>query len=568
MTEEPGTEWHRAMRALSALMVDPGGLGGMVLRARVGPVRQRFEQALGRLPLPQHRIHPGLDDTSLFGGLNVASSLSVGHLVRHTGLAEQPAALILPMAERTPPDLAARLSQVLDRKQGHALILLDEGAEPEETAPPPLVERLAFYADLSSLRAGDLPMSLPAPADLDAARAGLASVHVDPEMMTRLVVLAMQFGIHSLRAPLLALRCARALAALDRATCVRQEHLQSAAELVFPSRALTLPDQSDEEDSDPPDAADPEPPIEEDTPTGQDSDSPRDLPDEMLIANVTACLPPDVLARLANRAAAPRAAAANSSGAGNRRIGNRRGRPLPSRPGRADGRSRIDLIATLRAAAPWQMLRRAADPGARKLIILPGDIRLKRFEDHSDRLVIFGVDASGSAALARMGEAKGAVELLLAQAYAKRDQVALVAFRGDSAEVLLPPTRSLVQAKRRLSALPGGGGTPLAAGLRAMFDLSIAGRRAGMSPCLAILTDGRGNIAFDGTADRAQARLDTQTESQRLSTQRLPAVVIDTAARPGPDSAALATWLSAQYLPLPRADARRISVAADAALGG
>ncbi len=565
MTEVP-PEWARALRAISALMVDPAGLGGMVVRARVGPLRQRIEQAFSGLPLPLHRIHPGLDDNRLFGGLNVAASLSAGRFVRDAGLCQSPAALILPMAERTPPGLAARLSQLLDRGQGHALILLDEGADSEEAAPAALAERLAFHADLSELPARHLPLLLPAPADLDAARACLPQVQITAEMTGQLVVLAARLGIDSARAPLLALRCARALAALDGETRVQEGHLQEAAELVYPSRTCVIPE-SEPETTDQQEAeTDPAPDNSE--AADADPDLLHELPDEMLLAAVAACLPADFMARLESRAKASRVPAANGSGAGARRVGNRRGRPLPSRPGRLDGRARIDIIATLRSAAPWQRLRRDKRPDATGLIILPGDIRLKRFEDRSDRLVIFGVDASGSAALARMAEAKGAVEVLLAQAYAKRDHVALVAFRGTSAEVLLPPTRSLVQAKRRLSALPGGGGTPLAAGLRAIFDLALAGRRAGLSPGIAILTDGRGNIALDGTPGRTQARLDTETAARLLGTLSLPTAVIDTAIRPGQDSATLATWLAAQYLALPNADSRQISAAADAALGG
>ncbi len=111
-------------------------------------------------------------------------------------------------------------------------------------------------------------------------------------------------------------------------------------------------------------------------------------------------------------------------------------------------------MATLRAAAPWQTIRRRATGRDGVLELRPDDIRLKQAQERSDRLLIFTVDASGSAALARLAEAKGAVELLLAQAYARRDHVALVAFRGAGAEVLLPPTRSLVHTKRRLAALP------------------------------------------------------------------------------------------------------------------
>ena len=130
--------------------------------------------------------------------------------------------------------------------------------------------------------------------------------------------------------------------------------------------------------------------------------------------------------------------------------------------------------------APRHPGRRSAArrPGHDRLLELRADdIRLKQAQERSDRLLIFTVDASGSSALARLAEAKGAVELLLAQAYARRDHVALVAFRGAGAEVLLPPTRSLVQTKRRLAGLPGGGGTPLASGLAAAHGTWPAGAR-------------------------------------------------------------------------------------------
>ena len=101
------------------------------------------------------------------------------------------------------------------------------------------------------------------------------------------------------------------------------------------------------------------------------------------------------------------------------------------------------------------------------------DVRVRQYEERSDRAIIFVVDASGSAALARLAEAERRHRsFLLGEAYARRDHVALVAFRGDGADVLLPPTRSLVQTKRRLEQLPGGGGTPLASGLKAALELA------------------------------------------------------------------------------------------------
>jgi hypothetical protein len=124
------------------------------------------------------------------------------------------------------------------------------------------------------------------------------------------------------------------------------------------------------------------------------------------------------------------------------------------------------------------------------LELRPDDIRLKQAQERSDRVLIFTVDASGSAALARLAEAKGAVELLLAQAYARRDHVALIAFRGDRAEVLLPPTRSLARARRRLADLPGGGGTHTvrATQARAASGVGVGvGVRAQLARCAHVL---------------------------------------------------------------------------------
>jgi magnesium chelatase subunit D len=133
------------------------------------------------------------------------------------------------------------------------------------------------------------------------------------------------------------------------------------------------------------------------------------------------------------------------------------------------------------------------------------DFRIQRFKHRSETTAIFVVDASGSSALHRLAEAKGAVELLLADCYVRRDRVALVAFRGRGAELLLPPTRSLVRTKRSLAGLPGGGGTPLAAGIEAGLALADGVKRRGGTPLLVLLTDGRANVARDGSGGRVKA---------------------------------------------------------------
>ena len=557
---EPLSPWDRAQAAVTALAVDPAGLRGLWLRARSGPLRDRVVQALAALPLPQRRLHPGVDDATLYGGVDLSATLANGHLVRAAGLLASPAAVILTMAERCPAGLAARLARVLD-DPGFCLVALDEGAEPDEALAPALADRLALFLDLDGIPAADtFPLTLDSDL-LTQARARLADVRIDPKAVETLTRLAAAMGIASLRAPLLTLATARALAAWRDEATPSEDTLRHAAELTLAHRG-TLPDAAEPETSPPP--PEPDQPDSAEPETRQSADTP---PDEMLLDAIRAALPPDLLARLA--VARATRAAKGSGGSGDARKGNHRGRPLPPRPGTPGSGKRIDLVSTLRAAAPWQPLRRKTalvdKPG---LHIRQSDLRLKRYVETSDRVLIFTVDASGSSALARLAEAKGAVELLLAQAYARRDHVALIAFRGDSAELLLPPTRSLVQTKRRLAGLPGGGGTPLAAGLQLALLTALQTRARGMTPTIALLTDGRGNIALDGSANRAQAEDDSHRLALGLRNSRVPTLVIDIATRPQPALRDLAARLDAPYLPLPRADAHRLSAVLGAALEG
>jgi magnesium chelatase subunit D len=221
---------------------------------------------------------------------------------------------------------------------------------------------------------------------------------------------------------------------------------------------------------------------------------------------------------------------------------------------------RLNLIETLRAAAPWQRLRATGSrPGGPKIRLEKSDFRVTRTEQRARTVTIFLVDASGSSALNRLAEAKGAVELLLADCYKRRDEVAVLAFRGKTAELLLPPTRSLVRAKRSLSGLPGGGGTPLAAGIDAGFLLAESVRRAGDTPTLVLLTDGRANVTLAGTGGRAQAEQEAVQAARRVRSAGHSALFLDISPRPGEQGRRLAREMAALYLPLPYADAASVS---------
>ena len=286
------------------------------------------------------------------------------------------------------------------------------------------------------------------------------------------------------------------------------------------------------------------------------------LADAVLEAAV-ASLPPDLLAQLAASGGSDRQGGRQSGRVAGRPSGTRRGRPIASRPGRPGGGLRLDVVETLRAAAPWQRLRRAG-MGSR-VAFRAGDLHVRRYKSEPRATTVFVVDASGSASLNRLAEAKGAVELMLGECYLRRDQVALFAFRGAGAELLLPPTGALARAKRCLGALPGGGGTPLAAGLQAAAGLAETLRRQGETPKLVILTDGRANVALDGVMDRVRAMADAERVARHLRATGLPALVIDISPRPQPEATRVAAAMGARLLALPRADAAALSRAVRAA---
>lgn len=552
----PADPMEDAVLAARLFALAPQVFKGMVLRGAT-LARDALVAALGS-SVALRRLPGHVDDERLLGGIDLAASLASGRPVHESGLIAQArgGALLCAMAERLDGRIAGRLAQAVDDGTA-ALILLDDAIDPEEAPPVSLTERLAFVCDLRASRRWQEVELAPAAGTLAQVAA------LDDNALRALAVTAEALGVDGLRALIFAGEAARALAALEGRSCADKSDLTSAVRLILAPRATRLPPQ-DEADAPPEDT--PPPPDGDRDNQSESEQQQQDLDlSDILVEAARAAIPADLLAQL-SQGKAPRRS--SSSGTGQKRKAATRGKPLGARPGMPRGGARLALIDSLRAAVPWQTVRRreAGPHGAGSAIIMrKEDLRIRRFEERAARVTIFAVDASGSAAAARLAEAKGAVELMLGQAYVTRSEVALVAFRGTTAELILPPTRSLTRARRTLAELPGGGGTPLAMGLNAARDVAEAVIARGRSAALVILTDGRANIAADGAPGRPQARLDAEAAARAIALRGIEALVVDISARPGPEGAALAAALAGRYLALPRADARMITAAINAA---
>ena len=573
--------------------VDPIGLGGVALRAPACSARDEWLATLRQLlppSTPIRRIPLNINDAGLLGGLDLGATLQAGKPVAQRGILTQAdgGVVVLAMAERLSSATAARLGTVLDcgevvvEREGFAtrsaarlgMVALDEGASDDEQVPEALLDRLAFHCRLDGKQSEPDAFQWAAQ-DIARAQALLPSVQINQEVIEAICAAALALGIDSMRAPLLALRVARIAAALSGETEVAGDHVSIAARLVLAPRARQLPAPparaQDEENEDyQPQEAD-EDSTQEPDPAPENSPSEPDPAEEIsagsalaetVIEAAKAAIPAGLLAALKiGEMAKSRAQAAGRAGAVQK--SQTRGRPIGARRGEPRAGSRINVIETLRAAAPWQKLRereaQASSKSIQRIHVRKQDFHVTRFKQVGQTTTLFVVDASGSSALNRLAEAKGAVELLLADCYVRRDRVAVLSFKGKSAELLLPPTRSLARAKRSLAGLPGGGGTPLATAIDAARELADQIKRRGETPIIVLLTDGRGNVARDGSPSRVQAGEDALAAARQVRVARLTSLLLDTSPQPQAAAQEIAQQMGATYVPLPYAGAQKVA---------
>ena len=595
---DPLERWNDALTALQLLHIDPHGFGGVRLRAPHGPVRERWLQALAGLGLGLVKVPGSVDSERLLGGIDLAHTLQTGQLHSQAGLLQQAdqGLVCLPMAERLSPALLAPLVQALEQGQvpptrhsaaptptRFGMVALDESLPDEPGVGAALQERLGVWLDLHELSPSDIHAAWQgdsesdglqirlSPGALARAREQLPQVKASDEQVQALCAAAWGLGIGSLRVPSLALRVACGHAALNGRSTLDADDLGFAARCVLAPRATQWPAEPSAQEAEPAPQEDvtqpPEPPENSEEAPENDAEkdkdpetapppepSTEDLQD-MMVAAALASLPPHMLDALMTRQGA---ASHHTSGrSGQTRTGSQRGRPLPPRPGRPGGQARLHVLATLRAAAPKQRLRQAHSTG--RVAIRAEDFHIQRYQQRASSCLILALDASGSAALQRLAEAKGAVELLLQQSYARRDSVCIVAFRGAQAQLLLPMTRSLVRAKRAMTGLPGGGGTPLALALKMAHEQAAQLQRQGVTPILVVLSDGRANVTLQGLGGRAQAQTDAQSWGQQWRASGHRALWIDTSMQPDVQAQQLAATMGASYLPMPQVQSQRMA---------
>jgi magnesium chelatase subunit D len=416
---------------------------------------------------------------------------------------------------------------------------------------------------------------------IQAAREQLPHVSITNEQMQTLIQTALSLGVEGNRADIFCIRAAIASAALAQRSDVEEEDMKLAIKLTLIPRATRMPDREVSAEDMPPQEeppADEEPEAEDeeaqaDTPDAEAEEEQKETPDmieELMMDAIEMELPDNILnISLASKKK-------SKSGSRGEALNNRRGRFVRAQPGEMRS-GKVALIPTLISAAPWQESRRQENlkKGVLKknaLIISKDDVKIKRFRDKSGTLFIFMVDASGSMALNRMRQAKGAVASLLQNAYVHRDQVALISFRGKQAQVLLPPSQSVDRAKRELDVLPTGGGTPLASALYIGWETAKQARTKGISQIMFVMiTDGRGNIglqaSFDPDAEKAsKEQLDQEVEalSRSIQADGVAAIVIDTQMNylSRGEAPKLAQNLGGRYFYLPNAKAEQIVDAA------
>jgi magnesium chelatase subunit D len=564
------------------LAVEPR-LRGIALAAPAGSGKsaliEGYRQLLPQQPLVE--LPAAADEEALVGGLDLEATLACGERMLRAGVLERAhgGALVIESLNLLPEATANPLLAVLDEgvlrverdglsRRAECRFATLAGYDPAEGAPRAhFIDRLGLIINLPQIQVATARATIIARHLRDSdeswqeelamlrelvqvARGMLSEVQIEPRQIAEIAAAAIALGVQGHRADVFAVLAARASAAVALRDRVEESDLETAVRFVLAPRATRAP------------ATEAPPPAPEDAVTDDGNDDAQppgdpeqlELGEEVLEAIATEL--PGLLDTLpfANARQGPSGSRGSTSGT--------RGKHIASDPG-SPREGRIDVLATLRSAARWQRLRPRRH---RRVEIRRDDVRIKRYRSKAGALFVFAVDASGSMALNRMRQAKGAVHALLAQAYVNRDRVALLSFRGDAAELLLPPTGSVELLRRAVDQIPTGGGTPIAAALVRCLEVAMQARRRGIrNIVLVLLTDARANVGL--RAERAGVEAELKVIAAGVAAAGVRSLVIDTQRNflSQGNAQRLAAALQGQYLYLPGASGGAIAAAATAA---
>jgi len=567
-TQNQQSKWLDACLIAQLITINPRVLGGIWFKSSAGPVRDQWFTFLQNSiagQIPYRKIPPQTDELALMGGIDIFQTLQFQKKVYSQGILEQinEGILVLTMAERLERHTAALITQAFDLNQ-FGLVAIDESIHSEEEQLLPRIQdRLAFMIQLDDLSYKDCQIEN---IQIDVLKIRNLSSKIEiPELALEAIITAANgLGIHSIRAISFAIQASKSLAALRGSDELSSEDIRTATRLVFSHRLRTLPKEKSEEEniSKEEPQTDSSPESQEDISQNHDSSDQqsqntisKEQLEDMIIEASKAYLPQNILEFINNGKSSSGSKNQEQGKLGEQKKGAQRGLRLPSRQVKFDRSKKIDLLKTIQAAIPWQTIRNSQQNAINspvQLKIQAQDIYLKQFMQRSTTVTLFVVDASGSSAKERLGEAKGAVELLLAQCYIRRDQVAMMTFRANKVDLTLAPTRSLVRAKRMLSAMPGGGGTPFAKAIQSSVLFAKDLRKKGHTPLIIFLTDGRANVSLAGIGGREQAYLDCLQVAKNVASENLQILFVDTSFKVQESNQSIARQMNAKYILLPQ----------------
>ena len=542
---------------LTVSKIDPS-LGSLSIKANYSTVREAFLSSLFALLRPNglKKIYPFQNPTDFANNINMIDTLTYGTPKYNEDIfSPDNIALILTNTEKMEKGLATFLRDKIKNNSNKFFIALDESGS-NEVPRENLSEYLIFSINLDGTRHKDLKKVSINRKKIAEAKENLAAVEVNKKILDYLIASAEIFSISNMHTIFTTLKVAKSLCAYKGNKSVSREDINLAISLSMIHKAKQIPEFRQEEKE----AATEQEQSRDDTESKANNSELNNKDQKILIDALKISLPSNLIESLLSKNS-QNINLGDSAGSGEKNNNFSAGRPIPSINRKYSSDKRIDLMATLTKAIPWQKLRSSSGTKNRKIIIYPQDIMIKRFEKQSERLLIFLVDASGSNAIGRLAEAKGAIEILLSDAYAKRDNVALISFSGLKADPLLLPTKSLVTAKKKLSSLPGGGATPLANGLLEAFNMAEAARPRNITPIIILVSDGRGNISLDGVGDRVKSIKDTKYVASLIKRNAINNIFIDTSRRKTQMADELASELNGHYFQLPMANSSTISKA-------